>query len=148
MGLLDEIITENDKIKNSKSNIMKLYQSDNRPWVIGYSGGKDSTTVLQLVVESLLAMKEDGVDLSKKVYVISSDTMVETPLIISSINNNLKKVQEYADISNLPIQTQLVRPSIDQTFWVNLIGKGYPVPNQSFSSILFLLYVANMCNTG
>ena len=38
MGLLDEIITENDKIKNSKSNIMKLYQSDNRPWVIGYSG--------------------------------------------------------------------------------------------------------------
>lgn len=132
MGLLDEIITENDKIKNSKSNIMKLYQSDNRPWVIGYSGGKDSTTVLQLVVESLLAMKEDGVDLSKKVYVISSDTMVETPLIISSINNNLKKVQEYADISNLPIQTQLVRPSIDQTFWVNLIGKGYPVPNQSF----------------
>ena len=132
MGLLDEIITENDKIKTSKSNIMKLYQSDNRPWVIGYSGGKDSTTVLQLVVESLLAMKEDGVDLSKKVYVISSDTMVETPLIISSINNNLKKVQEYADISNLPIQTQLVRPSIDQTFWVNLIGKGYPVPNQSF----------------
>lgn len=93
MGLLDEIITENDKIKNSKSNIMKLYQSDNRPWVIGYSGGKDSTTVLQLVVESLLAMKEDGVDLSKKVYVISSDTMVETPLIISSINNNLKKVK-------------------------------------------------------
>ena len=117
MGLLDEIITENDKIKNSKSNIMKLYQSDNRPWVIGYSGGKDSTTVLQLVVESLLAMKEDGVDLSKKVYVISSDKMVETTLIISSINNNLKKVQEYADISNLPIQTQLVRPSIDQTFW-------------------------------
>ena len=132
MGLLDEIITENDKIKTSKSNIRKLYQRDNRPWVIGYSGGKDSTTVLQLVVESLLAMKEDGIDLSKKIYVISSDTMVETPLIISSINNNLKKVQEYADTFNLPIQTQLVRPSIDQTFWVNLIGKGYPVPNQSF----------------
>ena len=29
--------------------IKKLYLSDNRPWIIGFSGGKDSTCMTQLV---------------------------------------------------------------------------------------------------
>ena len=31
-----------------------VYKSDKRPWVIGYSGGKDSTTVVELVYKMLL----------------------------------------------------------------------------------------------
>ena len=58
--------------------------------------------------------------------------MVETPLIISSIGNNLNQIQKFVDSNKLPVETHLVRPSIDNTFWVNLIGKGYPAPNQSF----------------
>ena len=36
--------------------IKYVYQSDKRPWVIGYSGGKDSTTVVELVYKMLLTL--------------------------------------------------------------------------------------------
>lgn len=132
MGLLDEIKDYNNLAEEAKSVIKEVYQSDNRPWVIGFSGGKDSTTVLQLVVNSLLEMKKDNIPLNKEVYVISSDTMVETPLIISRIGESLNQIKEFANKSGLPLITELVKPEINNTFWVNLIGKGYPAPNQSF----------------
>ena len=77
MGLLDEIKDYNSLADEAKEVIKEVYLSDDRPWVIGFSGGKDSTTVLQLVVTSLLEMKKDNIPLHKTVYVISSDTMVE-----------------------------------------------------------------------
>lgn len=132
MGLLDDIKYYNLLAEEAKNNIRTIYLNDNRPWVIGFSGGKDSTTVLQLVIEELINIKNDNIPLNKKVYVISSDTMVETPLIISRIGECLKQIKRFALEQNLPIEVQLVRPNIDNTFWVNLIGKGYPVPNQSF----------------
>ena len=36
--------------------IKYVYQSDSRPWIIGYSGGKDSTTVVELVYEMLYSL--------------------------------------------------------------------------------------------
>ena len=59
--------------------IKYVYQSDNRPWIIGYSGGKDSTTVVELVYEMLQALKPQ--ERHKTVYIISSDTLIENPLI-------------------------------------------------------------------
>ena len=38
-----------EKIDIAIANIATLYQEDNLPWIVGYSGGKDSTAVLQLV---------------------------------------------------------------------------------------------------
>ena len=66
---LDELIDE----------IRYVYQSDDRPWIIGYSGGKDSTTVVELVYSMLLKLPPE--QRSKRVYIISSDTMIENPLI-------------------------------------------------------------------
>jgi DNA sulfur modification protein DndC len=114
----------------AKENIKKAYKEDDRPWVVGYSGGKDSTVVVQLVFEALDEMPKE--ELHKKVYVISSDTLVETPLIINSINQTLRKIQDEALNRNLPIETHKVKPAIQQSFWVNIIGKGYPTPNQQF----------------
>ena len=132
MGLLDNMNNYDILYNEAKEKIKTVYLSDKRPWVIGYSGGKDSTTVVQLVINTLLEMKNENIQLNKVVYIISSDTMVETPLIINNIGNTLSLIQNYADQNHLPIITQLVSPNIDNTFWVNLIGKGYPAPNQSF----------------
>ena len=108
---------------------MSIY-SDDSPWVVGYSGGKDSTVVVQLVFEALKELPPEK--LHKKIYVISSDTLVETPLIIQSINQTLRKVQEKALELGLPIETHKVKPVVEQSFWYNIIGKGYPSPNQQF----------------
>jgi DNA sulfur modification protein DndC len=123
-------LINNEKINEIKAHIKEVYLSDDRPWVVGYSGGKDSTVVVQVVFEALSELKSD--QLKKKVYIISSDTLVETPLIISSINITLMKIQEKALELGLPIETHKVKPEANKSFWASLIGKGYPSPRQKF----------------
>ena len=115
-------------IEDAKELIKEVYLEDDRPWVVGYSGGKDSTVVCQIVFDSLKEL--DREQLHKKVYIISSDTLVETPLIIQSINTTLHRIQKEALELGLPIETHKVKPEPTQSFWANIIGKGYPSPNQ------------------
>lgn len=110
--------------------IQDVYLSDSRPWVVGYSGGKDSTTALQLIWYALEELPPE--QRQKPVYVITSDTLVETPVIVDYITSTLEKIERVATESGMPFQTHVVKPRIDQTFWVNLIGKGYSAPYSKF----------------
>lgn len=125
-GLLDQTNRIDQKIKD----IQEVYLSDDRPWVVGYSGGKDSSVVVQLVFEALIRLQPE--QRHKKIFIISSDTLVETPLIISSINRTLMQIQTLALETGVPIETHKVKPSAEKTFWSSLIGKGYPSPRQKF----------------
>ena len=53
----------------------------NRPWIIGFSGGKDSTVLLTLTWLALQQLKEKGHRLTRQVFVVCNDTMVENPVI-------------------------------------------------------------------
>lgn len=110
--------------------IREVYASSHMPWVIGYSGGKDSTATVQLVWHALAGLPPDK--RHKPVYVIASDTLVETPVIVDHITGTLRLMNEAAQNQDLPIEAQKVIPHISDTFWVNLIGRGYPAPNQRF----------------
>ncbi len=110
--------------------IQNVYLADNRPWVIGYSGGKDSTATLQLVWLSLKKLSQEK--LTKKVYVISSDTFVETPVIVDYIDRIHECINKAARKQNLPFEAFKVTPKLEDTFWVNMIGKGYPAPYSRF----------------
>jgi DNA sulfur modification protein DndC len=116
-------------LEDIKSEIQEVYLQDDRPWIIGYSGGKDSTTTIQLVWQALEDMDEEP---EKPVYVICSDTLVETPAIVDHINENVHLINEKAEEKGLPISAQKVIPDVEDTFWVNLIGKGYPAPSNTF----------------
>jgi len=110
--------------------IQEAYLADNRPWVIGYSGGKDSSCVVQLVWNALLELEKD--QLSKTIYIITSDTLVETPAIEAHLLSSIQQIGEAAKEQGLPFEAYTVKPEIDDTFWVNLIGKGYPAPYTNF----------------
>jgi DNA sulfur modification protein DndC len=110
--------------------IQELYLENDKPWVIGFSGGKDSTTTLSLIYVALTKLSKE--QRHKHVYVISSDTLVETPLVVDMINSSLAAINKNAIELELPISGHVVYPSWDQTFWVNLLGKGYPAPTQNF----------------
>lgn len=110
--------------------VQDVYLSDDRPWVIGYSGGKDSTVITDLVIESIKRL--DKSKRHKKIFLISSDTMVENPMIESYVHNNVEMIGEYAKNEDLPITSTLIRPPVEDSFWVGLIGKGYPAPQQKF----------------
>lgn len=130
MELNFDIFNTGTKFTEAKELVKEVYLMDERPWVVGFSGGKDSTAVVQLVFQALQEL--DASQLHKKVYVISSDTQVETPLIIDKITRTLGRIQKKALELGLPFETQKVRPKVDQTFWSSIIGKGYPTPRQKF----------------
>ncbi|UZP67640.1 DNA phosphorothioation system sulfurtransferase DndC [Desulfovibrio mangrovi] len=110
--------------------IKETYLADGRPWIIGFSGGKDSTCVLQLVWTALSQIPPD--QRTKKVYSISSDTFVEMPLIEEYLHKKIHQLNQAAKLEELPIQAIPVCPDIDETFWVNMIGRGYPAPYRTF----------------
>ena len=100
------------------------------PWVVAYSGGKDSTLLLQLTWEVLASLP--GHDRRRKIWVVGNDTLVESPLVIRHLRNTMATISTAAVANGLPIETQMTTPHIDQTFWVNVIGRGYIPPTRNF----------------
>ncbi len=103
-----------------------VYLHDNRPWIIGYSGGKDSTTVCQLVFKMILKLPK--AKRTKPIYVVSSDTMVENPIVIDYLKEMSTMMGNSAMHQELPIETYMIYPRIEDTFWSLVIGRGYPTP--------------------
>ena len=122
-------ITEKNYIEETRENMRDNFLADNRPWVVAYSGGKDSTLVLQLVYELLLSLPPQK---QKPVYVIASDTRVEAPIIADYVSNSLQQLEQHAKQAEVDVTVHLVRPEIENSFWTNIIGKGYPPPNRWF----------------
>jgi len=113
-----------------------MYADDtSRPWIIGFSGGKDSTVLLTLVWLALERIKDSipaPFQLRRPVYVVCNDTMVENPIISSYVEDVLAQIRIKALEEGLPIFVRTTIPRLEDSFWVNVIGKGYPVPNTAF----------------
>ncbi|MCM1236823.1 MAG: DNA phosphorothioation system sulfurtransferase DndC [Ruminococcus flavefaciens] len=109
--------------------IKYVYQSDNRPWVIGYSGGKDSTAVVELVYKMLLTLPVE--QRKKNVYIVSSDTLIENPLIKIYLSKMNEMLGTAAARDGLPIRSAMVTPSPSNSFWANVIGRGLPTPRMN-----------------
>lgn len=115
----------------AKEDVKRLYLSDQIPWVIGYSGGKDSTAILQLIWYSMQELQQEG-KCHKDVHVISTDTLVENPIVSMWVEKSLDRMKQAAGEQQLPIIPHRLTPAIKDRFWVNLIGKGYPAPRYKF----------------
>ena len=121
--------------KDIFSEIQRVYLADSIPWIVGFSGGKDSTTVLQMLFYALSTLPKKK--LSKEIHVLCNDTLVENPAIAKYVDEQLEKIKRAGKgelFKHKPelFQVVKVRPKLEDTFWVNLIGKGYPSPNRWF----------------
>ena len=123
-------IFDRKPLQDFYKDVCETYLADRRPWVVGYSGGKDSTATLQLVWNALSELPRS--QLTKPVYVISSDTYVETPVIVDHIDKNLAQINLAGKEQGLPFTASKVVPELSDTFWVGLLGKGYPAPSTKF----------------
>lgn len=118
-------------IEDSRMLLLDEYrESHNYPWIVGFSGGKDSTLVAHLVFEMLVNMPVS--DRRRRVHFVSNNTLVESPLVINHVDECLRQISTASRSFGLPVVTKITRPKIDQTFWVNIIGRGYPSPNRTF----------------
>ena len=120
--------------------IRTVYLNDDRPWILGFSGGKDSTCMVQLVWNALSKLSPEK--LEKKIYIVSSDTLVESPQIVERITSSLNKLENASKKSHIPISTNLLRPKISDTFWVRILGL-YPAPTSMFRWCTDMLKIAN-----
>lgn len=110
--------------------IVDLYRADSIPWVVGYSGGKDSTATLQLVWQALTQVPPT--ERTKPVYVISTDTLVENPIVAAWVGRSLDRMGEAAAKAGLPLTSHRLTPDPSESFWTTLIGRGYPAPRAKF----------------
>ncbi|MCG3717727.1 DNA phosphorothioation system sulfurtransferase DndC [Aliarcobacter butzleri] len=119
------------RIEETKQLLKEQYLADDRPWVVTFSGGKDSSTVLHLTVEVIQELKKENKD-TKTVYIVSSDTRVEMPVIDVYFFKKLDEIRKFITKNELNMQVAVVSPESKDSYWPLLIGKGYPSPNQSF----------------
>lgn len=134
IGTLGEVIANGDipgvDAGGCIHEIQQMYLHDERPWVVGYSGGKDSTITAELVYHAIQLLPSH--ERHKPVFVVSSDTLVETPVVVNLIRDTLDAINGAAERDELPITAHQVTPRVEKTFWVNLLGKGYPAPTPQF----------------
>lgn len=65
-------------VESITKEIIQQYKEDDKPWIIGFSGGKDSTTLLQLVFYALQQLPKE--DLHKEIHVLCKDLISEDDL--------------------------------------------------------------------
>lgn len=119
-----------DRYSEIKERLKELYTGDERPWLVGFSGGKDSTMVASLVYETVLSIPAR--ERTKPVIVLCTDTRVEIPAIAEMIESTLDRMRKFAQKNELNIEVHLLKPPPEQSFWVNTIGRGYPPPTRVF----------------
>ena len=120
-------------LKDLYEEIRDLYLSDDRPWIIGYSGGKDSTTALQAIWYAISELPREKRE--KMIFVISSDTLVETPVIVDYIDNTLNRINKAAKIQGMPFQAEKVMPLMEDSFGPTLLVAATPHLQQHFAGV-------------
>lgn len=107
--------------------VADAYAASDHPWVVAYSGGKDSSVVLDLFIKAAEAYPA-----GPHVYIVSNNTRVESPLVIDHLKRMHRLIERHVEQQGLNISVNMTEPPLNDSFWVNLIGKGYPTPNQMF----------------
>lgn len=120
-----------DKLADIAADLRDEYLQPHRtPWIIGFSGGKDSTLLAQLVFEMLLDLPPS--QRIRDVHLVANDTLVESPVLARHLDDVLARIAAAVGPLRLPVVVAKTTPEEDETFWVNLIGRGYPSPSRVF----------------
>ncbi|WP_077401468.1 phosphoadenosine phosphosulfate reductase family protein [Cellulophaga omnivescoria] len=108
--------------------IKKEYVKNYIPWYIGYSGGKDSSSMLKLVFNAL-----KQIDFyHKPVTVLYCDTGVENPIVTTYVYDTFDKLKKECEELKIPLILKIVKPKLEDRFFVKVIGRGYPTPTNIF----------------
>ena len=102
----------------------ELYRSTGDiPWVVGLSGGKDSTALTMYLLETMEQLPPP-IRNQKKVIITCVNTLVEAPPVIDHVHTFIERLRLYIQDRGLPVEVVMLVPEFEQTFWSNVIGRG------------------------
>lgn len=112
----------------TKAVIMKMYldKNDTRPWAVAFSGGKDSTAVMGLIVSVIESLPKEK--RTRQIHGVMSDTIVENPLVAIHMNEQARSITSYCEKHELPINVTQVHRELEESYFVKILGLGYPLP--------------------
>ena len=120
--------TEEIMIEDRLAYIQNQFSAFPSTVYIGFSGGKDSSAVVKLLYTALQKNKVS----SCKFVVVCCDTGVENPIIDRFVKTTLLLIKREAREDGLRFDCEIIKPKIDQSFFVRIIGRGYPPPTNNF----------------
>lgn len=106
--------------------VKQEYTQSDKDWIVAYSGGKDSSVLLMLVLHAVEKIKK------RQITIAYCNSGVEIPLVKNFAYKVLRKIIKKAQLLNLPIKTKIVYPKYKERFFVKIIGRGYPPPTNKF----------------
>lgn len=101
---------------------LQAYGQEHDHWVIAWSGGKDSTATLTLIVWLITSGKIKG---PKRLTVLYADTRQELPPLAIAAEAIMDELSERG------IEFHIVRAPLDKRFLVYILGRGVPPPNNN-----------------
>jgi len=99
---------------------LQVFGASHRHWAIAYSGGKDSSATVTVVVRLI---ESGDVPRPETLTVLYADTRQEIPPLHFSAMTMLDR------LSQRGIKTQVVLPELDDRYFVYMFGRGVPPPN-------------------
>src|SRR4030042_6818106 len=92
--------------KEIRDFLSQLYLEDDRPWLVGFSGGKDSTMLASLIFDAVLSIPAP--QRKKPISVLCTDTRVEIPAIVEMVEVTLMRMQRFSQQNALNIEVNLL----------------------------------------
>jgi len=114
------------RFEESQTTLLNMLKRGYSHWIITFSGGKDSTTTTIIAIETALISVVERID------VVYCDTELEIPVIYQYAMSFLGYLKKNSRLTYLPLHVHILRPLLNDSFWVCLLGKGYPPPHQRF----------------
>lgn len=108
--------------------IQAEYLRSSHPWYVGFSGGKDSSSVLKLLFLALEGISEKHIPIN----LIYADTGVEIPPSRDLAISTLSAFKSECDAFRIPLSIYILEPTLEDRFFVKVIGRGYPTPTNKF----------------
>src|SRR5665648_322985 len=102
---------------NTIALIEKEYLSNEIPWSLCFSGGKDSSAMLKLTYNAIVNIKNPN----KLINVVYCDTGVEIPIITSFVKKTFSKFKNEIIKLDLPIKINIVEPKLENRFFSKVI---------------------------
>lgn len=125
-----------DSIRET-ADLLNEYGPDYDHWCIAYSGGKDSTALVTVVLFLLIA---DLVRPPKKLTILRADTRMELPPLDAAAEDLMARLRFDC------YEARTVLPPLDDRFFVYMFGRGVPPPSNTFRWCTDKLKISPMAN--